>query len=52
MVNYINKKDEVTEVCEGTNTKNDYLHYLNRRRITGDLYGQAPFIWCAVALLK
>ncbi|MDR1809224.1 MAG: glycosyl hydrolase, partial [Prevotella sp.] len=44
--------DEVTDVCEGTNIKNDYQWYIDRKRITGDLHGQAPVIWCAVALLR
>jgi rhamnogalacturonyl hydrolase YesR len=39
------------EVCAGTGTKNDRAHYLERPRITGDLHGQAPLLWCANALL-
>jgi rhamnogalacturonyl hydrolase YesR len=50
LVTYINADDEVTEVCEGTNIKDDRQYYLDRKRITGDLHGQAPFIWCAFAL--
>ena len=46
MITYINDKEEVTAVCEGTNIKNDYQYYLDRKQITGDLHGQAPFIWC------
>jgi len=38
------------EVCAGTGTKNDRAHYLERPRITGDLHGQAPLLWCAAAL--
>ena len=52
LVNYINPDDEITEVCEGTNIKNDRNHYLQRKRIVGDLHGQAPVIWCATALLR
>jgi rhamnogalacturonyl hydrolase YesR len=50
LVTYINADDEVGEVCEGTNMKDDHQYYLDRKRITGDLHGQAPFIWCAFAL--
>lgn len=50
LVTYINENDEITEVCAGTNIKNDYQYYLDRPRIVGDLHGQAPVIWCAYAL--
>ncbi|MEI6680062.1 MAG: glycoside hydrolase family 88 protein [Mariniphaga sp.] len=49
---YINADDELTEVCEGTNIKNERDHYMQRKRIVGDLHGQAPLLWCATALLR
>jgi len=52
LTGYINANDELTEVCEGTNIKNDRDHYMNRKRIVGDLHGQAPLLWCATALLR
>lgn len=52
LTGYINSEDELTEVCEGTNIKNDRNHYLQRKRIVGDLHGQAPLLWCAMALLR
>jgi unsaturated rhamnogalacturonyl hydrolase len=52
LITYINKNDELTEVCEGTGIKNDHDYYLQRKRIVGDLHGQAPLIWCATALLR
>jgi unsaturated rhamnogalacturonyl hydrolase len=52
LVTYINDDDNLTEVCEGTGTSNHREHYMNRRRITGDLHGQAPVLWCAAALLR
>ena len=52
LISYINSDDELTEVCEGTNIKNDRDHYMQRRRIVGDLHGQAPVLWCATALLR
>ena len=51
LVTYINENDEITNVCEGTNIKNDRNHYMNRKQITGDLHAHAPLLWCAVALL-
>ena len=51
LVTYINENDEITNVCEGTNIKNDKNHYMNREQITGDLHAHAPLLWCAVALL-
>lgn len=48
----INEKNDVTSVCIGTNMKDDHEYYLKRRKLTGDLHGQAPYIWCANALLQ
>lgn len=52
LVTYINEDDEITNVCEGTNIRNDKNHYMNRKQITGDLHAHAPLLWCAVALLE
>ena len=52
LISYINQNDELSDVCEGTNIKNDRDHYLQRKRIVGDLHGQAPVLWCAAALLR
>ncbi|WP_084163840.1 glycoside hydrolase family 88/105 protein [Olivibacter sitiensis] len=50
LVNYINEEGDVTEVCVGTNKKNDRQHYYDRPRVAGDFHGQAPVLWCAYAL--
>ena len=52
LVSHINAADQLTDVCEGTNIKNSRQHYLDRKRIVGDLHGQAPVLWCAYALLR
>jgi rhamnogalacturonyl hydrolase YesR len=52
LVKYINSSNDITEVCEGTNKKNDRQFYLDRKRNIGDLHGQAPLLWCATALLR
>jgi len=52
LIGYINQDDELTEVCQGTNIKNSREHYMTRKRIVGDLHGQAPLLWCATALLR
>lgn len=52
LVSYINENDEITNVCEGTNIKNDRNHYLNRKRNTGDLHAHAPLLWCAAELVS
>jgi unsaturated rhamnogalacturonyl hydrolase len=51
MVTYIDKRDNVTEVCIGKGKKSDKEYYRNRPRNAGDLHGQAPYLWCAAALL-
>lgn len=52
LVNYINENADIGEVCEGTNKKNDYQYYLDRKRNVGDLHGQAPVLWSASAFLR
>jgi unsaturated rhamnogalacturonyl hydrolase len=52
LVKYIEPNGDIRSVCEGTNKKNDLQYYLDRRRITGDLHGEAPVLWSATALLR
>lgn len=52
MIPYINEKGDVTEVCVGTNKKNDKQYYYDRPRHVGDYHGQSPYLWCANALLE
>ncbi len=52
LTGYINKEGDIANVCEGTNRKNDYQYYLDRKQKTGDMHGQAPLLWCVYALLK
>jgi rhamnogalacturonyl hydrolase YesR len=47
---YIEPNGDVRDVCCGTNIGNSREYYDKRRRITGDLHGQAPLIWCCAAL--
>ncbi len=49
---YIDENNDIREVCEGTNKKNDRQYYFDRKRNVGDLHGQAPILWCASALLR
>lgn len=52
LITYINENNDITEVCEGTNKKNERQYYIDRKRNIGDLHGQAPVLWCATALLR
>ena len=52
LVSYLEPNGDIRNVCEGTGKKNDLDYYLNRRRLTGDLHGQAPVLWCASAVLR
>lgn len=52
LLTYLNAQGDISNVCEGTNRKNDYQYYLDRKSKTGDMHGQAPLLWCAWALLK
>jgi len=52
LVGYITFRGDVAEVCEGTNKENNKDYYQKRRRITGDLHGQAPVLWTVAAFLN
>jgi len=52
LTGFINADGDIGNVCEGTNKLNDLQYYLDRKRNTGDLHGQAPLLWCASALLR
>ena len=52
LVSCINENSDVKNVCEGTGKGNSVEYYLNRDKLTGDLHGQAPVLWCASALLS
>jgi rhamnogalacturonyl hydrolase YesR len=52
LITYINKDGDITDVCEGTNKKNDRRYYLDRKKNVGDLHGEAPVLWCANAWLR
>jgi unsaturated rhamnogalacturonyl hydrolase len=52
LTSYVNEEDNLTQVCDGTNTSADRDYYMNRPRIVGNLHGQAPVLWCAAALLR
>lgn len=52
LITYLNADADISDVCEGTNMKNDHQYYLDRKRLTGDMHGQAPILWCATALLR
>jgi rhamnogalacturonyl hydrolase YesR len=52
LVSYLEPNGDLRNVCEGTGKKNDHDYYLERKRLTGDLHGQAPLLWCATAFLR
>jgi unsaturated rhamnogalacturonyl hydrolase len=52
VVGYVDQNNDVTQVCEGTNKKDDLAYYFARRRKTGDFHGQAAVMWTADALLR
>lgn len=52
LVDYINEKNQISNVCAGTNKKNDKQYYYDRPRNTGDYHGQGPVLWCVAALME
>ena len=52
VVGYVDQNNDVTEVCTGTGKLDNMQYYLDRKRETGNLHGQAPVLWAATALLR
>jgi rhamnogalacturonyl hydrolase YesR len=61
LVRNLDASANVADVCVGTDTAVNQRvtepaaqlkYYLDRRRVTGDLHGQAPILWTAMALLR
>jgi unsaturated rhamnogalacturonyl hydrolase len=52
LVTFLEPNGDLRNVCQGTAKQNDKQYYLDRKRLTGDLHGQAPVLWCATALLR
>jgi len=52
LVKHIDDKGSISDVCEGTNKGFSVQYYMDRKRLTGDLHGQAASLWTAMALLR
>jgi rhamnogalacturonyl hydrolase YesR len=52
VVGYIDQNHDITQVCTGTGKFDSMQYYLDRKRETGNLHGQAPVLWAAAALLR
>ena len=52
LVSYIEPNGDIRNVCQGTAKKDELQYYLDRQKLTGDLHGQAPILWCASAFLR
>ena len=51
LVDYINNKGKISDVCVGTGKGTNMQYYLDRPKAIGDFHGQAPVLWFAYALL-
>jgi rhamnogalacturonyl hydrolase YesR len=52
LLTYLEPNGDIRNVCEGTGKKNDYQYYIDRKKNTGDLHGEAPLLWTASAFLR
>jgi rhamnogalacturonyl hydrolase YesR len=52
LAGFVDQRAEITACCEGTNKFDSLDYYLLRKRKTGDLHGQAAFLWAANAALR
>jgi rhamnogalacturonyl hydrolase YesR len=49
---FIDAEGNLDKVCVGTGQVNDIQFYLNRPTEKGNAHGQAPVLWCVLALLR
>ena len=52
LIKFIDANGNLDKVCVGTGQNNSLQFYLNRPTQKGNPHGQAPVLWCAMALLK
>ena len=52
LVDRLDENANVPDVCCGTGKKDDLQYYFDRIRVHGDPHGQAPMLWCALALME
>ena len=52
LVSKLDENGNVSDVCIGTNKGFSVQYYLDRKRLVGDLHGQAAFVWTTMALLE
>lgn len=48
----LDAQGNLAEVCVGTGKEDNLAYYRNRPRVAGDLHGQAPMLWLAVAFMR
>lgn len=52
LVKYIDADANVKDVCIGTDKGFSVQYYMDRKRVVGDLHGQAATMWATMALLR
>lgn len=52
LISYLDEDGNMTQICEGTDKSAERDYYISRRRLSGDMHGQAPVLWYASALLR
>lgn len=52
LVKYIDADANVKDVCIGTDKGFSIQYYMDRKRVVGDLHGQAATMWATMALLR
>lgn len=52
LVDLLDEKAQIREVCIGTDKGFTEEFYMERPRVAGDLHGQAPMMWTASALMR
>ncbi len=52
LVQRLDEKANLRDICVGTGQSRDVHYYLDRPRHAGDFHGQAPFLWLADRILS
>ncbi|MBN1523982.1 MAG: glycoside hydrolase family 88 protein [Spirochaetales bacterium] len=52
ILDFLDDKGNIRDVCQGTGQSKTAQYYYDRKRVNGDLHGQAPVLWTINSLLS
>jgi unsaturated rhamnogalacturonyl hydrolase len=52
LLSYLNENGELRGICQDISEGASKEYYLERKKVVGDLYGQAALLWCTAAMIQ